>query len=125
MVGSFEGPGERLESFRVPAASTWRAVNGGRCEAAQRYLSDRVAGDGEFLEAFDRFVKQAVLPHLKSRLAQLGLAADDPESVAFYYQRPPTLRLQPGPAWAQVKAHHDAEYGHQNGELVSQWKEMP
>jgi hypothetical protein len=124
-VGSFDGEGERLESFRVPAASTWRAVNGGRCEAAQRYLSDRVAGDGEFLEAFDRFVRHAVLPRLKDRLAQLGLAADEPGSVTFYYQRPPTLRLQPGPAWAQVKAHHDAEYGHQNGELVSQWKEMP
>jgi hypothetical protein len=27
------------------------------------------------------------------------------------------LRLQPGPGWAKVKPHNDAEYGHQNGEL--------
>jgi hypothetical protein len=124
IVGAFDGDSqghnERLESFRVPAASTWRAVNGGQCEAAQRYLSDRVASDGEFLTAFDRFVELVVLPHLKSRLVQLGVVSDEPESVTFYYQRPPTLRLQPGPAWAQVKAHNDAEYGHQNGELVRQ-----
>lgn len=37
--------------------------------------------------------------------------------VTFYYQRPPTLRIQPGPARALVRAHDDAEYGHQNGEL--------
>lgn len=38
-------------------------------------------------------------------------------NTAFYYQRPPTLRIQPGPARAIVRAHHDAEYGHQFGEL--------
>jgi len=38
--------------------------------------------------------------------------------MTFYYQRPPTLRLQPGPATkAYVKHHRDADYGHQNGEL--------
>ncbi len=37
--------------------------------------------------------------------------------MTFYYQRPPTLRIQPGPARALVRAHDDAEYGHQNGEL--------
>lgn len=25
--------------------------------------------------------------------------------------------MQPGPGWATVKPHNDAEYGHQNGEL--------
>ena len=27
------------------------------------------------------------------------------------------MRIQPGPARALVRAHNDAEYGHQNGEL--------
>ena len=56
-----------------------------------------------------------MLPNLKERLLAVGAVTDAP--VTFYYQCPPTLRLQPGPAWAQVKTHNDAEYGHQNGEL--------
>jgi hypothetical protein len=58
-----------------------------------------------------------VLPYLKRRLVAVGALSGDEGSATFYYQRPPTLRLQPGPAWATVKAHNDAEYGHQNGEL--------
>jgi hypothetical protein len=110
----------RLESFRVQSASTWRTANGGQCEAAQRYLSDQVARNDAFLAVFDRFVHGVVLPHVKRRLVDLGLASDAPGSVKFFYQRPPTLRLQPGPARARVKPHSDAEYGHQNGELVRQ-----
>lgn len=37
--------------------------------------------------------------------------------ITFYYQRPPTLRLQPGPSRSSVKTHRDSEYGHQDGEL--------
>jgi hypothetical protein len=110
----------RLESFRVQTASTWRTAYGGQCEAAQRYLSDQVARNDAFLAVFDRFVHGVVLPHVKRRLVDLGLASEDSGSVKFFYQRPPTLRLQPGPAWARVKPHSDAEYGHQNGELVRQ-----
>jgi hypothetical protein len=126
VVGSFDqddngtdatGP-PRLESFRVQTSSTWRTANGGQCESAQRYLSDQVASNTEFLAVFDRFVLGVVLPNIKRRLVDLGLASEAAGSVKFYYQRPPTLRLQPGPAWARVKPHSDAEYGHQNGELV-------
>jgi hypothetical protein len=117
IVGSFRQGSERLEDFVVPPNSTWRQVNGGQCESAQKYLSDGVCDDKDLLAEFDSLVTEIVLPHLKRRLVSVGAATDEPGSVRFYYQRPPTLRLQPGPAWAQVKAHNDAEYGHQNGEL--------
>lgn len=118
IVGSFrEGSDLSLEDFVVPVKSTWRTVNGGQCEKAQKYLSNMVANDTEFLDVFDRLVKDIVLPHLKKRLVAINAATDEPESVTFYYQRPPTMRLQPGPAWSQVKVHKDSEYGHQNGEL--------
>lgn len=118
IVGRFCSSGQldRLEDFLVPTESTWREVNGGQCESAQRYLSDAVAGDNSFLTLFDRLVTEVVLLYLKSRLVAVG-SLDGDEPTTFYYQRPPTLRLQPGPAWAQVKPHNDSEYGHQNGEL--------
>jgi hypothetical protein len=111
---------KRLEDFRVPVNSVWRSVNGGCCEDAQKYLSDRVAADEAFLDLFDRFVSEVALPHIKRRLVAsddgAGVVEED-SPLTFYYQRPPTLRLQPGPGWAKVKPHNDAEYGHQNGEL--------
>jgi hypothetical protein len=116
IVGQFKPSSEGLEDFVVPISSTWRVVNGGQVETAQRVLADAVASDSEFLSLFDRLVTEVVLPYVKGRLCtSKGLQSSDP--IAFYYQRPPTIRLQPGPAWAQVKPHNDAEYGHQNGEL--------
>ena len=106
-----------LEDFIVCPKSTWRTVNGGQCEQAQKYLSDTVSNHGHFLNVFDDFVTKVVLPHLKSRLTKCLHGQRTSTAMTFYYQRPPTLRLQPGPAWAQVKAHNDAEYGHQFGEL--------
>ncbi|CAE7362512.1 unnamed protein product, partial [Symbiodinium pilosum] len=117
VVGSFRsGAQEKLEDFCVPAESTWRSVNGGRCEDAQRYLSEQIARNDTFLAAFDRLVSEVVLPYMKQRLVAAGVA-EMQEPMKFYYQRPPTLRLQPGPARSHVKAHNDATYGHQSGEL--------
>jgi hypothetical protein len=116
IVGKFRDGSTQLEDFVVPTQSTWRTVNGGQCESAQRYLSDAVAADTNFLQLFDDLVSKVVLPYLKNRLISIGVT-DSHTPISFYYQRPPTLRLQPGPAWAQVKAHNDAEYGHQFGEL--------
>ena len=119
-VGSFEkhadGRDCKLEDFRVPTASIWRKVNGGRCEDSQRILSNAVASNTEFLTCFERFVEEVALPYFKKRLVATGATERD-SPIKFYYQYPPTMRLQPGPAWAKVKPHHDAEYGHQNGEL--------
>mmetsp|Transcript_25412 Transcript_25412/g.59878 ORF Transcript_25412/g.59878 Transcript_25412/m.59878 type:complete len:340 (+) Transcript_25412:144-1163(+) len=112
-----ENPTLRLEDFRVPVNSVWRSVNGGCCEMAQKYLSNKVATNETFLEIFDRFVIEVVLPYVKGRLTACGALGSDSTPCSFYYQRPPTLRLQPGPGWAKVRPHNDAEYGHQNGEL--------
>lgn len=90
-------PTFRLEDFRVPVSSVWRSVNGGCCEEAQKYLSNRVATNVEFLEMFDKFVVEMVLPYVKARLVACGALESDSATCAFYYQRPPTLRLQPGP----------------------------
>lgn len=120
IVGTFEVQGDgsplRLEDFRVPIPSIWRSVNGGCCENAQKYLSDAVASNIEFLSAFERFVEHVALPYFKRRLEASGAIAPNTPTT-FYYQHPPTMRLQPGPGWAKVKPHNDAEYGHQNGEL--------
>lgn len=117
IVGSFRCESDlKLEDFCVPTDSTWRSVNGGKCEDAQKYLSDQIAQNAAFLADFDRLVLEVVLPYMKKRLVAAGVA-DSHVPVKFYYQRPPTLRLQPGPARSHVKAHNDATYGHQNGEL--------
>jgi len=122
IVGSFDessgldSGSVRLEDFRIPVNSTWRSVNGGCCEEAQRYLSAQVLSNEAFLTLFDQFVAEVALPYVKARLVACG-AIDGDSSCTFYYQRPPTLRLQPGPGWAKVNPHNDAVYGHQNGEL--------
>jgi hypothetical protein len=116
IVGAFRDESSRLEDFVIPVESTWRTVNGGNIEAAQRYMSETIEQDETFLEKFDKLVTETVLPYLKRRLVSANAASDD-EPTTFYYQRPPTLRLQPGPARAKVQTHNDAIYGHQHGEL--------
>ncbi|CAB9499928.1 expressed unknown protein [Seminavis robusta] len=118
MVGSFRNDNDNnsLEDFVLPPNTLHRKVNGGCCESAQAYMSDAVAADANFLEIFDRLVEEVVLPHVKQRLVAAGAAKQD-TPLSFYIQRPPTLRIQPGPGRAGVKPHHDGEYGHQNGEL--------
>jgi hypothetical protein len=108
IVGSFEHNVDkhkmRLEDFRIPINSIWRSVNGGCCEDAQKYLSDQVVTHKAFLEIFDKFVVEAVLPYVKSRLVACNALAKD-SSCTFYYQRPPTLRLQPGPGERRSLGH--------------------
>ena len=116
MVGSFLS--DRLEDFQIPLQSLSRGTYGGFCEEAQAYLSQQLTAYDPFVNLFDEFVTDYILPHLKQRLLADGIAAALPDSpMTFYYQRPPTLRLQPGPARAYVKPHCDSEYGHQEGEL--------
>lgn len=88
---------KRLEDWKVPPQSVTRKHHGGTCEDSQAYLSDQLATSTEFLFLFDNFVENVVLPHLKEQL--LSLHSDGEPMVkgtTFYYQRPPTLRLQPG-----------------------------
>jgi len=106
----------KLDNFTVPQKSLTRMCQKGTLQQAQEHLSDLIASDVQFLSLFDSFLENKVLPHLKERLQAAGAHPSD-KPITFYYQRPPTLRIQPGPARATVRAHNDAEYGHQNGEL--------
>ena len=98
VVGTFQETKE-LEDFILPMETLHRKVNGGHCESAQTYMSDAVATDAGFLQAFDMMVEEIVLPRLKDRLILAGTAKED-VPLSFYIQRPPTLRMQPGPGRA-------------------------
>ena len=124
-----------LETFHVPPNTLSPLSRGGICEDAQRYLSDFVSNDESFLSLFDRFVTTQILPILKLELRNALKNEDldtheckqewqpeitsneNDEKMTFFYQRPPTLRLQPGPSRASVKTHRDSDYGHQDGEM--------
>lgn len=69
-----------------------------------------VAQDPAFLAEYERLAREVVCPYLKTRIG--GEAP-----MTFYYQYPPTLRLQPGPSEQFRRVHRDAEYGHQEGEI--------
>lgn len=118
LVGSFPSTTKQqyLHDFCLPPQSLNRGDYGGHCEAAQSYLSGQLYANGPFLDLFDRFVNDVVLPYFKRRMIE-GNVILEGEKCTFFCQRPPTLRLQPGPARAFVNTHHDAKYGHQNGEL--------
>ena len=58
----------------------------------------------EFLSVYERLVEEVVCPFLRSKLSS-------EEPVTFYYQHPPTLRLQPGPSEKRRRLHRDAEFG--------------
>ena len=103
----------RLEDFRVPAEAL-RGSGGSAAAAAQQHLTLALAADAPFLAAFEHLVEMVVVPSLKARLVTAG-ACHAP--TTFYYQYPPTLRLQPGPSSRTVRPHSDAEYGHQRGEI--------
>ena len=88
----------------------------------------RVPFDGEYAggcvlpgaaaTAFGGFDMLLALPPTSAAAdAADAAAADAGAPTTFYYQCPPTLRLQPGPSERTVRAHTDEEYGHQPGEL--------
>jgi len=106
----------KLDNFTVPPKSLTRKCQKGKLQEAQECLSDALISHTGFMGVFDSFVVNKVLPHFKERLRVAGVHEGD-KPITFHYQRPPTLRIQPGPARAYVRAHDDAEYGHQNGEL--------
>uniref|UniRef100_A0A7S1AML5 Fe2OG dioxygenase domain-containing protein n=1 Tax=Noctiluca scintillans TaxID=2966 RepID=A0A7S1AML5_NOCSC len=77
---------------------------------AEMHWRQCVRDSVELCDAFHRLVREVICPFLKS-----GLDGDAPRT--FYYQFPPTLRLQPGPSEHKRRLHRDAEYGHQPGEV--------
>jgi len=78
-----------------------------------------VAEAEQFLAVYEQLVQEVVCPNLKAKLDDNGEAKldDNGEATIFYYQWPPTLRLQPGPSDRYRRVHRDAEYGHQVGEI--------
>lgn len=103
-----DAPRYHIEEFKLDD-DAWQSVE------KQHLLTRTLVEDEEFLGVFDRLVKEVVLPYYKRRLV-----AEDSfyeRKTKFFYQRPPTLRLQPGPSDRFVRQHSDAVYGHQNGEL--------
>ncbi|GMH88554.1 hypothetical protein TL16_g11190 [Triparma laevis f. inornata] len=104
--GIFDGEFERLEDVKIQERGLMKKDKG----KSQKSLTALVAADVEFLREFDAFVDEAILPQMKERLGEAG-------KLKFYIQRPPTVRIQPGPSGKSVKPHNDAEYGHQEGEL--------
>lgn len=115
--GWSEGASDRrMVNFSIPPQSL-NHRKGGSLAQAQDILSTKIGTDELFLSTFDRIVMEVVLPWLKAHLAECGFLDDEVTPTTFYYQRPPTLRLQPGPSKAVVKPHCDSIYGHQDGEL--------
>jgi len=102
---------ERLEDFHLDA-DAWQSVD------KQELLTRAVLDDARLLACFEDLVRKAVLPRFKALLVEHEPEryADD-RPVRFFYQYPPTLRLQGGPSCRFVRGHTDADYGHQPGEL--------
>jgi len=110
-VGSWENQeySKGLEYFRIPTSALLKANS----RNVQDCLSSQILQEKRFLQVFDKFVYQ-ILENLKLVLLR---DCDTQEKLTFYYQRPPTLRLQPGPSSQCVPKHKDSEYGHQDGEI--------
>lgn len=106
-VGSFASEACSLEECEADA-SIFRSF------PARKRLAEFVAGDEDFLAAYERLVAEVLIPWLKQHVATvLGQAGP----TSFSYQYPPTLRVQPGRSPEFKRPHRDAEYGHQVGEL--------
>lgn len=86
----------KLDNFTVPLTTFKRKCQKGKLEERQHYLSEMVASDTQFLNLFDKFVVNKVLPHMKARLVTAGAHDNSNKPITFHYQRPPTLRIQPG-----------------------------
>ena len=83
-----------------------------RSFSARQSVAKAVASDAPFLSAYEVLVTDVVCTSLKRRLVALG-AESDSAAIDYWYQYPPTLRLQPGPSDEHGREHRDAEFGHQ------------
>ncbi len=95
---------------------------------ARQAVYRAVADDARLLHAYERLVMDVVLPALLKMLTSFSSGRDDDDDsgsaangtmpqAGFYYQCPPSLRLQPGLSTQHGRIHRDAEYGHQPGEI--------
>eukprot|EP00435_Cladocopium_sp_Y103_P005424 s313_g1.t2 len=101
-VGSFS-PSRSLEEYQA-RPEIFRSFT------LRQELHRLVEASPGFLEVYEQLLLTVLLPWLKELCAT-------PEQVQFWYQYPPTLRVQPGRSKEFKRPHRDAEYGHQIGEL--------
>tara|TARA_B110000091_G_C13796775_1_gene468221 strand:- start:51 stop:2345 length:2295 start_codon:yes stop_codon:yes gene_type:complete len=123
--GTFPSLPHVLEEFQ-PNVDVFRNFN------ARQMVYKAVSSDQELLDMYVALVETVVVPHLKKQLVRAEAEEEEKKTTntsdetttllaekkhTFYYQYPPTLRLQPGPNKQHGRTHRDAEYGHQRGEL--------
>jgi protein-L-isoaspartate(D-aspartate) O-methyltransferase len=106
--GSFPTTPHVLEEFQ-PSVDVFRNFN------ARKIVYKAVSSDEKLLSVYTNLIKEVIVPHLKALLVAEENEGD--KKHTFYYQYPPTLRIQPGPSKMHGRSHRDAEYGHQCGEL--------
>ena len=77
--------------------------------------------DDVLVAAYEQLVKEVVLPELSRRLIAASNDISARSSISYWYQCPPTVRVQPPDASTHGGGggpeHRDADYGHQPGEL--------
>jgi hypothetical protein len=105
-IGTFGDARPRLLEGFMPHADVFRRFK------ARQALYREVGKSAWLLDAYEALLARVVLPHLCSRLGR-----SEGQRTIFYYQFPPTLRVQPGLSEEHGPMHCDAEYGHQPGEL--------
>ena len=111
--------GSSFGAFAQPSLEQYRPVEGAFTSFRHRHkLYNAAARDEPLLAVYDAFIERVIAPFLKSRLADAGNEdAMRGKPIAFHYQRPPSIRLQPPDPHSFCRVHRDAEYGHQEGEL--------
>ncbi|CAL1151832.1 unnamed protein product [Cladocopium goreaui] len=102
-VGSFS-PSGCLEEYQA-RPEIFRSF------ALRQDLHCLVEASPGFLEVYEQLLLTVLLPWLKE------LKSATQKRAQFWYQYPPTLRVQPGRSREFKRPHRDAEYGHQIGEL--------
>ena len=106
-MGRFPSSGASLQDFE---ASSEVFTNFG----TRRALYEAAGNDSQLLACYERLMREVVLPSLTRRLAEAG---DDSAAFTYWYQCPPTVRVQPADPHTPGRVHCDADYGHQLGEL--------
>jgi hypothetical protein len=110
-VAELLNAGAGLAAF-VPASETWSM-------RARRALQLRVRAHGGLCDVYERFIKAVVAPELARHDPSAAKEPADGSTavVRVLYQFPPTLRVHPAGSRQFRRAHRDAEYGHQPGEV--------
>lgn len=103
-LGHFPENEERLERFEPTSSDVFTNF------ATRRSLYLAAASHEPLVTSYEQLMQCIVLPHLVEALTAAG---DTAACTTFWYQLPPTVRIQPPNARMHGRTHRDAEYGHQ------------